>query len=107
MPDIPEEAVQAAAEALSALSDHPPVYWQIEARAALEAAMPVLEKQLRQKLGEWLMRVGRSAMRDERNPVEPDPRGRGWAEAFIAASILVENGYPKGRGDDSQEADRG
>ena len=101
MPEIPEEAVQAAAEALAALSDHPPVFWQIEARTALEAAMPVLEQHFRQDLSEWLMRVGQCAMRDHRNAPDTDQLGYGWAGAFISAGILVEDGYPKRRAEPS------
>jgi len=108
MPDIPEEAVQAAAEALSALSDHPPLYWEVEARAALEAAIPILEKHLRQTLADWFMGVGQDMLQDPRNaPGAGSGVGYGWAGAMIGASILVAGGYPKERGDDSQEAGRG
>lgn len=42
MPDIPKEAVQAAAQAIAALYEPSPDSWETEARAALEAALPYL-----------------------------------------------------------------
>lgn len=104
MPDIPEEAVQAAAEALSALSDHPPVYWQIEARAALEAAMPILEQRLRHEISAWLIRDGKRSLREHRKAPDTDNLGLGWAGAFIGAGLMVEAGYPMRRADLPEEA---
>lgn len=103
MPDIPEEAIQAAAEAIGreyeSLRE-----WDREAfaRAALEAAMPVLEERFRQEIGGWLLRVGQRVLRDEKRDPEPDNLGFGWAGAFIGAGIMVEDGHPKiRRGDDA------
>lgn len=42
MPEIPQEAVQAAAAAIAALYAPSPDSWEREARAALEAALPHL-----------------------------------------------------------------
>lgn len=45
MPDLPEDAVRAAAEALAEHFNHPdPDSWEKEARAALVAALPHLQR---------------------------------------------------------------
>lgn len=102
MPDLPEEAVQAAALALAAYyagEDGDPsltaASFEGEARAALEAALPALENHLRQELGAWLVRVGQQAMRDKPTAPGWDKLDMGWAGAFIGAGVLVEGGYPK------------
>lgn len=98
MLELPEEAVQAAAEALAARSDHPPAFWQTEARSALEAAMPVLEKHMRREFGEWLIRFGKRALKDDRNATDTDGLMFGWAGGLIGAGVFLENGYPERRG---------
>lgn len=56
MPDIPEEAVQAATAAIRNLScEHEGFCFECEAHAALEAAAPTLAAQVRQQVMEEIL----------------------------------------------------
>jgi hypothetical protein len=99
MPDIPAEAIEAAAEAINEAHakrgwNKPQPWWVNEvATAALEAAAPILAETVAQKILEHMESFG---PRKPRGPLETSLNGiggtyRAWRRHFgIAARIAAE-----------------
>jgi hypothetical protein len=93
MPDIPESAVGPAAEALCELHHLDPDWARTLARAALEAAAPLLAEAVAEKIAAHMENHG---PRRPRGPLESElygPAYRAWCRHFSIAARVAAGAF--------------